>query len=109
MPQIAELLAKIGLERYAPAFIENDIDFSVLRYLTDADLEKIGVSLGNPRKLLAAIAELGGSPTALGQPPNEPNKQRVTARGGPTRPPGPSRRLRLQRQPKPAESAAISR
>ena len=35
MQQIAEWLAKIGLERYAPAFIENDIDVSVLRYLTD--------------------------------------------------------------------------
>jgi len=26
-----------------PAFIDNDIDVEVLRYLTDADLEKIGV------------------------------------------------------------------
>ena len=58
MQQIAEWLAKIGLERYAPAFIENDIDVSVLRYLTDADLEKIGVSLAHRRKLLAAIATL---------------------------------------------------
>jgi class 3 adenylate cyclase len=30
----------------------------VLPYLTDADLEKIGVSLGHRRKILAAIAEL---------------------------------------------------
>ena len=58
MQQIAEWLAKIGLERYASAFVKNDIDISVLRYLTDADLEKIGVSLGHRRKLLAAIAEL---------------------------------------------------
>jgi class 3 adenylate cyclase len=57
MQQIAEWLAQIGLERYAPAFIENDIDVSVLRHLTDADLEKIGVSLGHRRKMLAAIAE----------------------------------------------------
>ena len=27
-------------------------------YLTDTDLEKIGVSLGHRRKILAAIAEL---------------------------------------------------
>src|SRR5215813_11359300 len=38
MRQIAEWLAKIGLERYTPAFIDNDIDVEVLRYLTDADL-----------------------------------------------------------------------
>ena len=57
MQQIAEWLAKIGLERYSSAFVKNDIDISVLRYLTDADLEKIGVSLGHRRKLLAAIAK----------------------------------------------------
>jgi class 3 adenylate cyclase len=55
---ITEWLAKIGLERYAPAFVDNDIDVSVLRHLTDTDLEKIGVSLGHRRKILAAIGEL---------------------------------------------------
>jgi hypothetical protein len=57
---IADWLAKIGLEQYAPAFADNDIDVSVLRHLTDADLEKIGVSLGHRRKMLAAISELAG-------------------------------------------------
>jgi hypothetical protein len=64
---IAEWLAKIGLERYAPAFADNDIDVSVLPHLTDADLEKIGVSLGHRRKMLAAIAELVRA--AQGSPP----------------------------------------
>jgi hypothetical protein len=49
MQQIAEWLAKIGLERYAPVFIDKDIDVEVLRYLTDADLERVGVSLGQRR------------------------------------------------------------
>jgi hypothetical protein len=49
MQQIAEWLAKIGLERYASVFIDNDIDVEVLRYLTDADLEGIGVSLEHRR------------------------------------------------------------
>ena len=53
---IAEWLANIGIERYAPAFADNDIDVSVLSHLTDADLEKIGVSLGHRRKILAAVA-----------------------------------------------------
>ena len=39
---------------------------SVLRHLTDQDLEKIGVLLGHRRKMLAAIAELAG---ALQAPP----------------------------------------
>jgi hypothetical protein len=73
MQQIAEWLAKIGLERYAPAFIDNDIDVSVLRYLTDADLEKIGVSLGHRRKLLVAIAALGGGETGPTGPAPEPD------------------------------------
>src|SRR5215469_15628228 len=84
MRQIAEWLAKIGLERYTPAFIDNDIDVEVLRYLTDADLEKIGVSLGHRRKLLAAIAELGGGAAKPGQPPRELNKQEAAERREPT-------------------------
>jgi class 3 adenylate cyclase/predicted ATPase len=84
MRQIAEWLAKIGLERYAPVFIDNDIDVEVLRYLTDADLEKIGVSLGHRRKLLAAIAELGGGAATPAQPPSELNKQEAAERREPT-------------------------
>ena len=43
MQPIAAWLANIGVERYAPAFADNDIDVAVLPHLTDADLEKIGV------------------------------------------------------------------
>jgi class 3 adenylate cyclase/predicted ATPase len=57
MQQIADWLEKLNLGQYAQRFAENDIDVSVLRHLTDADLEKIGVSLGHRRKILAAIAE----------------------------------------------------
>ena len=58
MQQIAEWLEKRGLGQYAQRFAENDIDPSVLRDLTDHDLETIGVSLGHRRKMLRAIAEL---------------------------------------------------
>jgi RNA-directed DNA polymerase len=75
-----EWLAKIGLERYAAVFIDNDIDVDVLCYLTDADLEKIGVSLGHRRKLLAAIAELCGGAATPARPPTEPNKQEAAER-----------------------------
>src|SRR5215470_11672392 len=57
--QIDDWLKRLGLEQYAHCFGENDIDFSILRDLTDQDLEKIGVrSLGHRRKLLRAIDEL---------------------------------------------------
>jgi class 3 adenylate cyclase len=61
MQQIADWLRKLGLQQYAQRFADNDIDVSVLPYLTDADLEKIGVSLGHRRKILTAIAELSGT------------------------------------------------
>ena len=45
MEQIADWLEKLGMAQYAQAFADSDIDFSVLRYLTDQDLEKIGFRL----------------------------------------------------------------
>jgi hypothetical protein len=49
--------------------MQQNIDVSVLPYLTDADLEKIGVSLGHRRKILAEIAELAGQcANALSKP-----------------------------------------
>jgi class 3 adenylate cyclase len=60
MQQIADWLNKLGLSEYADRFVENDIDVSVLAYLTDQDLKELGVSLGHRRKMLAAIAALAG-------------------------------------------------
>jgi hypothetical protein len=59
MREIADWLEKLGMPEYAERFAENDIDFAILRDLTDQDFEKIGVaSLGHRRKLLRAIANL---------------------------------------------------
>ena len=35
---------QLGMSEYAERFAENDIDFSVLRDLTDQDLKELGVS-----------------------------------------------------------------
>src|SRR3954467_8760861 len=52
-------LRGLGLEQYARAFCDNDIDGEVLPELTADDLIGLGVtSIGHPRKLLAAIAAL---------------------------------------------------
>jgi hypothetical protein len=65
MQQVADWLNKLGMSEYAQRFAENDIDFAILVELTDQDLEKIGVkSLGHRRKILRAIAELGGGKAA---------------------------------------------
>jgi class 3 adenylate cyclase len=56
------------MSEYAQRFAENGIDTSVLRYLTDQDLEKIGVLLGHRRKMLAAIAEFAGAAPSAPKP-----------------------------------------
>ena len=58
MQQIADWLKNLGMSEYAQRFAENHIDFSVLPELTDQDLEKLGVLLGDRRKMLRAIANL---------------------------------------------------
>ena len=63
---VAAWLQGLGLERYAPAFRDNEIDWEVLPKLTAEDLKDLGVVLrGHRRKLLDAIAALG---TALPPP-----------------------------------------
>ncbi|HZU87617.1 MAG TPA: SAM domain-containing protein [Stellaceae bacterium] len=62
---ISEWLRGLGLEQYALAFRDNDIDADVLPELTAEDLTGLGVaSIGHRRKLLAAIAALRDAPAA---------------------------------------------
>ena len=59
---IAEWLQDLGLERYAPAFRDNEIDETVLPTLTADDLKDLGVTLvGHRRRLLDAIVALGST------------------------------------------------
>jgi hypothetical protein len=64
MQQIADWLKKLGMSEYAQRFVENRIDLSVLPDLTDQDLEKLGVLLGDRRKMLRAIRDLGSASVA---------------------------------------------
>lgn len=90
MEQIGDWLEKRGMSEYAQRFIENRIDLSVLPYLTDQDLEKLGVLLGDRRKILRWIAELkagenvppavgiaSAAPAAPG-PPESAERRQVT-------------------------------
>ncbi|HSV01181.1 MAG TPA: adenylate/guanylate cyclase domain-containing protein [Roseiarcus sp.] len=52
-------LRGLGLGRYEEKFRESKIDFDVLADVTDGDLRELGVPLGDRRRLLRAIAELG--------------------------------------------------
>ena len=59
--EISDWLEKLGMSEYTQGFAENRIDFSVLPDLSDQDLEKLGVILGDRRKILRAIANLEGA------------------------------------------------
>jgi class 3 adenylate cyclase/predicted ATPase len=80
MQQIANWLQSLGLGSYARRFVENRIDASVLRDLTDQDLEKLGIPLGHRKKMLRAIAELGGAVLTTPQAVTEPNRQDAAER-----------------------------
>ena len=83
---IGNWLEQLGLGKYAPAFIENEIDLDILPYVTDEALEKIGVALGARLKILAAIAarspedlirdvEAGHQPESTSHPRNAERRQ----------------------------------
>ena len=52
---VREWLRSLGLGQYEEEFRDDKIDFDVLADLTDGDLEKLGVPLGDRRRLLRAI------------------------------------------------------
>ena len=56
MSELRDWLRGNGLEQYADAFEADDIGFDILPDLSESDLERLGVSLGNRRRLLKAIA-----------------------------------------------------
>src|SRR6266566_4818826 len=78
--QIANWLKSLGLGEYAQRFAENRIDASVLRDLTDEDLEKIGILLGHRKKMLRAIAELSGAVLTSPQAVTGANRQDTAER-----------------------------
>ena len=68
---VADWLRRLGLERYAASFRENEIDAAVLPRLTVEDLRDLGVtSVGHRRQLLDAIAAL----RAFVPPPGDPTQ-----------------------------------
>jgi class 3 adenylate cyclase/predicted ATPase len=60
---VGEWLRSIGLSRYEEAFRKAEIGPDVLPDLTDIDLEKLGVPLGDRKRLLKAIASFGPAQT----------------------------------------------
>ena len=76
-------LRSLGLGQYEAVFRDNAIDADVVADLSDGDLEKLGLPLGDRKRLLKAIAGLVGlrsaatkSEPAHGHPPHPPSAER---------------------------------
>jgi class 3 adenylate cyclase len=79
MREIADWLAEIGLAKYQTVSADNEIDWSLLPKLTEADLKELGLPLGPRKKLLEAVANLTAMPTsAAAQRPREAERRQVT-------------------------------
>jgi tetratricopeptide (TPR) repeat protein len=92
MQQLTNWLEKLGMSEYSQRFADNDIDFSILRDLTDQDLKDLGVaSLGHRRKILRAIAELDRTEetAAPASPPAPPSPSPAQVSVPPRTTPGP--------------------
>lgn len=78
---VLEWLRGLGLGQYEAAFREAEIGPDILSDLTDADLAELGISLGNRKRLLKAIAALGETPVPTlpnTPPPDEPERRQLT-------------------------------
>jgi class 3 adenylate cyclase len=63
MSDLRDWLRRNNFEQYADAFESNDIDLDILAELTDRDLEQLGLSLSNRRRLMKAFAARGNDAT----------------------------------------------
>ena len=87
---VSAWLRNLGLERYEPAFRDNEITAEVLPELTDADLRELGLPIGPRRAALKAIRSMAGPSVTTGAV--------ITAQlgAGSDRPPAPSEAERRQ-------------
>jgi hypothetical protein len=57
MEDLSVWLGRLGLDRYARLFAENEVDFEILLDLSEQDLDQLGIPFGPRKKLLKALAE----------------------------------------------------
>lgn len=83
MSDLRDWLRKHNLEQYAGTFEANDIDLDILPDLSERDLGQLGVSLGNRRRFLKALAsnaDRAAPNTSAPEPapPSEAERRQVT-------------------------------
>ena len=79
MDELERWLTSVGLDQLAPLLRANDIDHELLPELTEADLEKIGISLGHRKKLLKAAAHLKPAIAPSSPPASSPGATAASA------------------------------
>jgi class 3 adenylate cyclase len=77
--ELERWLTSVGLDQLAPLLRANDIDHELLPELTEADLEKIGISLGHRKKLLKAAAHLKPAIAPSSPPASSPGATAASA------------------------------
>src|SRR5580692_550330 len=80
MSELRDWLSRHGFEQYAEIFEANDIDLDILPALSERDLEQLGVSMGNRRRLHKALAERDTEPAgpSAADAPGEAERRQVT-------------------------------
>src|SRR6516225_5657017 len=83
MSDFRDWLRSNKLEQYAEMFEAHDIDVDILPDLSEVDLEKLGISLGNRRRLMKAIAERAivsgeSAPKAAAESSGQGERRQVT-------------------------------
>ena len=80
MSDLRDWLRSNKFEQYAEIFEANDIDLDILPELSERDLEQLGVSLGNRRRLRKALAERDAEPAgpSAADAPGEAERRQVT-------------------------------
>src|SRR5580658_10205374 len=80
MSELRNWLRRHRFEQYAEIFEANDIDLDILPALSERDLEQLGVSMGNRRRLHKALAERDTEPAgpSAADAPGEAERRQVT-------------------------------
>jgi class 3 adenylate cyclase/tetratricopeptide (TPR) repeat protein len=80
MSELRDWLRLHRFEQYAEIFEANDIDLDILPALSERDLEQLGVSMGNRRRLHKALAERDTEPAgpSAADAPGEAERRQVT-------------------------------
>ena len=80
MSELRDWLRRLKFEQYAEIFEANDIDLDILPELSERDLEQLGVSMGNRRRLRKALAERDAVPAgpSAADAPGEAERRQVT-------------------------------